>query len=252
MAEALAGQEAVIHLAGYDDGVAPSDKDYIETNVLGAWNVFNAAEGAGVTKLVAASSSAMFGFGFDCRPDYLPVDEDHPLNCRGAYGHSKELIECMARQFVRRGHLKVVCLRPTLIVRPEKEAQILAQLALDEPDSDPPEGATGPGGVRPYGALSATRSYVSSRDTARAFCLALDYEGADYDVFNIAAADSIGREDTLKRLERIYGRLPEIRYPGLFAGRPSASVLDIRQARDRLGWAPQEDWAAIAGRHEGG
>ena len=51
-------------------------------------------------------------------------------------------------------------------------------------------------------------------------------------------------------MERIYGRLPEIRYPGLFAGRSSASVLDIRQARDRLGWVPQEDWAAIAGRHE--
>ncbi len=45
---ALAGQEAAIHLAGFDDGMAPHDSDYMKTNVQGAWNVFNAAEEAGL------------------------------------------------------------------------------------------------------------------------------------------------------------------------------------------------------------
>ncbi len=244
---ALAGQEAAIHLAGFDDGKAPRDRGYFETNVQGAWNVFHAAEEAGLRKLVVASSSAAYGLGYDRMPDYLPVDEAHPLHTTGAYGHSKEAIETMARYFVRRGRLDIVCLRPTLILRPEREAAILAQLALPDPDSPPPEGAPGADGESPYGALSANRSYVRSRDTARCFRMALDHDGTGYDVFNVSAADSIGRVDTLERLAAVYGELPEVRDPALYADDPHAGVLGIRRARDVLGWEPEGDWTSLAG-----
>jgi len=243
---ALAGQEAAIHLAGFDDGMAPHDRDYMKTNVQGAWNLFHAAEEAGLRRLVVASSSAAYGLGYDRMPDYLPVDEAHPLHTTGTYGHSKEAIETMARHFVRRGRLDIVCLRPTLILRPEREAAILAQLALPDPDGDPPEAAAG-ADTAPYGALSATRSYVRSQDAARAFRMALDHDGAGYDVFNLAAADGIGRMETLVRLAAVYGRLPAIRDPELYARDPHASVLDSRRARDRLGWEPEGDWTSVAG-----
>jgi nucleoside-diphosphate-sugar epimerase len=80
---ALAGQEALIHLAGIDDGKAAHDRDYFATNVQGAWNLFHAAEEAGLRKLVVASSSAALGIGYDRMPDYLPVDEGHPLHNTG-------------------------------------------------------------------------------------------------------------------------------------------------------------------------
>ncbi len=249
---ALSGQEAAIHLAGFDDGMAPRDSDYMKTNVQGAWNVFHAAEAAGLRKLVVASSSAAYGIGADRMPDYLPVDEAHPLHTTETYGHSKEAIETMARHFVRRGHLEIVCLRPTLIVRPEREAAILAQLALPDPDRDPPEGANGGAqDTAPYGALSATRSYVRSQDAARCFRMALDHDGPGFDVFNVGAADGIGRVDTLARLAAVYGRLPEVRDTALYARDPFASVLDSRRARDRLGWEPEGDWTAVAAKHEG-
>jgi nucleoside-diphosphate-sugar epimerase len=244
---ALAGQEALIHLAGIDDGKAAHDRDYFATNVQGAWNLFHAAEEAGLRKLVVASSSAALGIGYDRMPDYLPVDEGHPLHNTGTYGHSKEAIETAARHFVRRGRLDIVCLRPTLIVRPEREAAILAQLALPDPDS----GALGGDGTAPYGALSATRSYVRSQDAARCFRLALDHDGAGFEVFNVSAVDSIGRMETLERLTAVYGRLPEIRDPALYARDPFAGVLDIRKTRDRLGWEPEGDWTSIAARHAG-
>ena len=248
---ALAGQDAAIHLAGFDDGMAPHDRDYMETNVQGAWNLFHAAEEAGLRKLVVASSSAAYGIGGDRMPDYLPVDEDHPLHTTGTYGHSKEAIETMARHFVRRGGLDIVCLRPTLIVRPEREAAILAQLALPDPDRDSPDDAVGTTGGAPYGALSATRSYVRSQDAARCFRMALDHDGAGFEVFNVGAVDSIGRVDTLARLTAVYGRLPEVRDPALYARDPHASVLDIRRARDRLGWEPEGDWTSVVAEYAG-
>ncbi len=77
------------------------------------------------------SSSATYGIGRQWPPDYLPVDETHPLRPRDAYGLGKEMIERMARLFARRGGFTCVCLRPTLIVRPERWARNPAASAYD-------------------------------------------------------------------------------------------------------------------------
>ncbi len=239
---AVAGYQAIIHLAGWDDGDAPDEGAYIKTNVVGAWHVFEAAAAAGIAHLVVASSSAAYGIGRHRPAEYLPVDESHPLWPRDAYGLGKETIESMARQFAREGRFTSVCLRPTLIVRPEREAAIRAQLALPDPDAAPPADFTGADDVRPYGALSPTRTYVRSADAARAFRLALDYQDQAFDVFNIAAGDTMGGEATLARLRQAWGALPEIRDPARWASMPAASTLDARRARDRLGWEAAAGW----------
>lgn len=249
VSEAVAGQDAVIHLAGIDDGNDFPDQDYFRTNVQGTWNLLHAAEAAGVHKIVAASSTAVYGVGRDRMPDYLPIDENHPQRPTATYNLTKQIIEVQCRSFVARGRLAIVCLRPTLIVRPEREAAMLTQLDLDDPDSDPPHGYHAPGAEAPYGALSVLRSYVRSEDAARCFRLALDYEDNAFEVFNVGAADGIGHEKTLARLERAYGQLPEIRAPERFQSDPYASVLDSSRARERLGWEPRGDWDSIASKH---
>ena len=246
---AIAGHDAMIHLAGYDAGLAPDDKGYIETNIQGAWNVLHAAEEAGLRKVVVASSFSALGLGYDRMPDYLPVDENHPLRPTDPYGLSKQIIETVAHNFVSRGQLEIVCLRPTLIVRPDREAAILAQLVLPDPDRDPPAGTVGAGGIEPAGALSPTRGYVRSVDAARCFRMALDHEGAPFDIFNVAAGDTIGRVETLERLKSVFGRVPEVRDPELYARDPYAGALSVSRARDVLGWEAEGDWQTIAARH---
>jgi nucleoside-diphosphate-sugar epimerase len=246
---ALAGQDAVIHLAGIDDGNDFPDQDYFSTNVQGTWNLLHAAEAAGVRKVVVASSTAVYGVGRDRSPDYLPMDEEHPQRPTATYSLTKQLIELQCRSFARRGTLAIVCLRPTLIVRPEREAAILAQLHLDDPDSDPPRGLHAGEDETPYGALSVLRSYVRSEDAARCFRLALGYDGRPFEVFNVGAADGIGHEQTLARLERVYGRLAEIAKPVYFQTNECASVLDSSRARECLGWEPRGDWDSIVAKH---
>ncbi len=245
----VAGQDAVIHLAGIDDGNDFPDQDYFRTNVQGTWNLLHAAEAAGVRKVVVASSTAVYGVGRDRVPDYLPIDEAHPQRPTATYSLTKQLIEVQCRSFVARGTLAIVCLRPTLIVRPEREAAILAQLDLDDPDSDPPQNLRSTNGETPSGALSVLRSYVRSEDAARCFRLALDYNGNPFDVFNVGAVDGIGHEKTIERLERVYARCPEIRKPAHFQSDATASVLDSSRAREHLGWEPRGDWDSIVGKH---
>ena len=239
---ALRGHDAVIHLAGIDDGDAARPRDYLEVNAPGAWNVFEAALAADIAHIVVASSTAVLGLGAGRPPDYLPVDEAHSVRPSDEYGLSKQLIEAQAAWIARTGRARVVCLRPTLIVRPEMEARIRAQLALPHPDAPPPAGAT-----EAYGALAPSRSYVRSADAARAFRLALDHEGADFEVVQIAAADTIGRIDTLARLGEVWGRLPEVRDAARFAADPAASILDAGHAAAVLDWRAEGDWRDVAG-----
>ena len=133
-----------------------AEEQYIATNVTGNWNVLEAAEHAGVRHVVVASSVAAYGLrpGRKLELDYLPVDEAHPLRADDAYGLSKHLIEITCENLAARGPLRIVCLRPTLILQPESELAVLAQLALPDPDADPPPEAVAGDGARPSGALS--------------------------------------------------------------------------------------------------
>jgi len=249
LAEAVAGFDAIVHLAGIDDGNDFPEQDYFTTNVQGTWNLLHTAESAGVRKLVVAGSSAAYGVGRHRAPHYLPIDEAHPQHPTATYGLTKQTIEIVCRSFAARGVMDVVCLRPTLIVRPEREAAILAQLAFDDAEADPPDGAQAVAGVAPYGALSLLRGYVRSADAARCFRLALEHDAQGFHAFNVAAADGIGHEPLLPRLERAFGRLPDIHDRQRFERCPCASVFDSRLARDVFGWEPRGDWNSVVAEH---
>src|SRR5690349_20560836 len=90
---ALVGADAVIHLAAvHKDGIAPNEVTF-ETNVQGAFNVHEAAWRLGIRRVVSTSSEAILGWDYrlhESAPDYLPIDEDHPIPPHHAYGLSKE------------------------------------------------------------------------------------------------------------------------------------------------------------------
>lgn len=247
---AVRGHDRVVHLAGIDDGTAVPERHYMEVNIQGSWNLLHACEEAGVAKVVIASSSAAFGFNPRNPPDYLPVDEAHPLRPTRTYDLTKALIERTAESFARRGGIgSIVCLRPTLVVRPEKVREILAELATLPPEQGNPGFAVD--GPR-YGELPAHRCFVTSRDAAAAFRMALAAETAPFAAYVVAARDTLGGVDALRWVERAYGRSPEVRDARWFAGRPAASVLDSRAADRDLGWVATDDWAAVVGAATGG
>ena len=76
-----------------------------QTNVVGTFNVHHAAFRLGVKRVVSASSNAIVGWSYSERfmPDYLPIDEDHPLRPEDVYGLSKEIGETIARSYARKG-----------------------------------------------------------------------------------------------------------------------------------------------------
>ena len=230
---AVQGHDAVVHLAAIDLGVPATPERYFGVNVMGTWNVLQAAREAGIHKVILASSISANGVGEmreDFAPRYLPVDEAHPCEPVHPYGISKLVVEEVARGFARTG-MSVICMRPTAVAVPSHLPKMIPR-TLD-PDH------------------RWLASYVTGADTARAFRLALDYEAA-FDVFFLSAADSAASEPTLQRAERLFGHVPEIRDPQRFVREPRASMIDSSRARERLGWEPTSNWPDLAAGVGGG
>ena len=183
-----------------------------------------AAEDAGVKRIVVASSDSVFGLSYnppDWPPQYLPVDEDHPVRPTEFYSLSKYVTETIAQSFAARGRLEVMVIRPVHIVFPPEYPELEGRGA----------------DVENYHFWT----FVAPEDVAQAFDLALDAGYQGYEVFTISGGEGLNQRPTLELARERWGDI-EIRRPDVFKNNPYASVIDITRARTRLGYAPEITW----------
>jgi nucleoside-diphosphate-sugar epimerase len=172
----LRGAEAVVHFAAIPRPTLDVPEVVFRTNVMSAFNVLEAASALGITRVVSASSVSVLGFPFFERPfapDYVPIDEAHPLLPQDAYALSKRIGEELADGFARRGRLTVVSLRFPWIHTPRTFAEQVLPLWAD-----------------PAAGASNLWSYIDSRDVAEAVRLALTAEIGGHEACFVAASDS--------------------------------------------------------------
>lgn len=101
-------QDVIFHLAAQSNVMgAISNIDYsFETNVVGTFNMLKAAQAGGVQRFIFTSSREAYG-----EARYLPVDEEHPLDAKNAYGASKAAGEKYCQVFQNTYGLETVILR---------------------------------------------------------------------------------------------------------------------------------------------
>lgn len=100
--------DAIVHLAALK-AAGDSMKDpqtFADHNIAGAINLLNLATQAGVRNIVFSSSAATYG-----DPQYLPMDEKHPLNPTNFYGFTKLKVEEILAWYSRLGKLRYASLR---------------------------------------------------------------------------------------------------------------------------------------------
>ena len=220
--KALTGHDAVIHLAAIPNPREADAKTTFDNNVEGAWTVLQAAEDAGIKRVVVASSDSVFGLSYnppDWPPQFLPVDETHPTRPTEVYSLSKKITETISESFAARGKMEVLAIRPCHIVFP-----------------------------RGYGQLEARGqdlenyhfwAWVDPKDVAQAFRLAVhtsDYNG--FDVYTVAAEEGLNTKPTLELAAARWKNMPVIRRPEIYDSCNTASILDISKIKDRLGFVP--------------
>lgn len=243
VAEACLGQDAIVHIAARPNIWSGSGTEIMQTNVVGTWNVLEAAEQAGVKRVILTSSDSVLGYTVMSStmipPDYLPVDQDHPLRPTDPYALSKMLCEDMGRSFSLRGKMEVLVIRPVYVLYPEFECEVRARAAN-------PTGYKGPeaGGRQPAGG-GPLWHYVDPRDLARAFRLALEVKNPRFAAYVISARNTLAPEPTIERLARIMGRHIPVKRPEVYKANPYAPLYDLAPARDDLGFEAEHDMRSL-------
>lgn len=233
MVETLEGHDAIVHLAGIDLDTETEADRYLTTNVVGTWNVLEAAKECDIRRVVLCSSITATGLS-EARPDfppcYLPVDEDHPMKPQHAYSVSKQMVELAGDAFNRPGAFDVISLRLMLVMLPHNYA--LARERAADPAS------------------RWLFYYITPQDAAVAFRCALEADALPYTRYFITAADTCHTAPTLEWVERAQGMVPELRNPDFYGDNPRASIFDGSRAREVLGFSPSSNWLDLSGHTE--
>ena len=101
--------DAVVHFAGLKAVGESVEKplEYYDNNVCGTIALLRAMKEAGVKRIIFSSSATVYG-----TPQYLPLDENHPLSVTNPYGRTKlQIEEILSDLCVSDPDWSAVCLR---------------------------------------------------------------------------------------------------------------------------------------------
>lgn len=215
--------DAVVHFAAVPRILLTTDNECFRVNTIGTYNVIDAAVKFRVRKIVFASSETTYGVCFadgERKPDYIPVDEEHPTIPEDSYAMSKVVNEATARSFQRRSGFDIYGLRINNVIEPhEYEQNFPAYMSNPE--------------MRRRNIFA----YIDARDLGHMVdrCLAVD--GLGYQVFNVSNDNHSVDTPTSELTQRFYSGVPVTR-----ALAEDETFYSNRKAKDLVGFRPQHDW----------
>lgn len=214
--------DAVVHFAAVPRILIAPDSETYRVNVMGTYNVIEAAAKMGVKKIIIASSETTYGVCFSegqTDPAYLPLDEDYDVNPMDSYGASKVANEGVARAFARRFGIDIYALRIGNVIEPHEYSNFAAYAA------------------DPASRRRIVFSYIDARDLGLMVDLCLSKNGLGFQVFNVGNDNNSVPQPNSQLLERFFPNVPLTR-----AVDESEALFSSRKAQDVLGFAPRFNW----------
>jgi len=216
--------DAVIHFAAIPRLMMTSDNECYRVNTLGTYNVLDTAIKFGIKKVIFASSETTYGVCFadgEVKPDYLPIDENHPTIPQDSYAMSKVVNEATAKSFQRRSGIDIYGLRINNVIEPHEYKEKFPAY-MENPD------------LRRRNIFS----YIDARDLGQMVQKCLDTDGLGYEVFNVSNDDHSVGLSSEKLIETYYQDI-EIKTP-----RVPESFYSNEKAKKLLGFQPCHSWRA--------
>jgi nucleoside-diphosphate-sugar epimerase len=217
--------DAVVHFAAVPRILLKSDNECFRVNTLGTYNVIDAALKFGVRKIVFASSETTYGVCFadgERKPDYLPVDEDHPTVPEDSYAMSKVVNEVTARSFHARSGADIYGLRINNVIEPHEYREIFPGYIADP-------------SVRRRNFFA----YIDARDLGHMVDRCLEVDGLGYQVFNVSNDTHSVDRTTQELADTFYGGVPLKRAMG-----DHETFYSSAKAKELLGFSPRFGWRA--------
>ncbi|MDP8909086.1 MAG: SDR family oxidoreductase [Chloroflexota bacterium] len=238
---AVRGCEVVLHQAAMPS-VPRSIQDPLTSNasnVIGTLNVLLAARDSGVSRVVYASSSSVYG----ATPG-LPKDESLPALPISPYAVAKLASEGYCRSFTEVYGLETVALRYFNVFGPRQDP--LSQYSAVIPNFI----TAALHGESPviFGDGEQSRDFTYVDNVVEANVLAMAAPDVAGRVYNIALGDRISLNELVASIGEVLGRSLEARHEAARPGDVRHSMADTTRAREELGFRVVVDFKDGLGR----
>jgi UDP-glucose 4-epimerase len=227
---ALDGCEIVFHLASTTvPATSNADPAFdVTSNLLGALGLIAAMRARGLRRIVFFSSGGTVYGG----PDYLPIDEAHPLRPISSYGVVKVAIEQYLGMYQRLGELEPLILRPSNPYGPRQSAAggqgfVAAALARAHAGER----------LQIWGDGEITRDYIYIDDLIRLVLVSAVSDACG--VFNAGSGEGQTLNSICTAVEQASKRRLQKDYLPARAFDVREVVLDTAAARMRFAWVPR-------------
>jgi nucleoside-diphosphate-sugar epimerase len=210
--------DALVHFAAIPRILIKSDEETFRVNVLGTYNVIEAAVKLGIKKIIIASSETTYGVCFangNMDPEWLPVDESHPTEPMDSYGLSKVINEQTAKSFQLRSGFDIYSLRIGNVIEPDEYHRFKDFFK------------------NPSQRLRNIFNYIDARDLGQVVNLCLSKDGLGYDVFNVGNNNNsvdIKNKDIIEKYYKnvkIKEKLAD--YEALFSNKKIKNILGFKE-----------------------
>jgi UDP-glucuronate 4-epimerase len=223
------GYDSIIHIAARA-GVRPSVQNpsaYIETNVVGTYNLVEAARLAGVGQFLLASSSSVYGMA-----GKVPFSEDLALpQTLSPYAATKLAAEHLCGSYSHLYELAVVVMRFFTVYGPAQRPD----LAIHKFTDSIYRGRS----VQQYGDGTTRRDYTYVDDIVQGVLGALKYRRTPFEIFNLGENQTTTLTDLIVSIENALGKKAIIEHLPEQQGDMPLTCADIDKARALLGYHPR-------------
>jgi nucleoside-diphosphate-sugar epimerase len=219
----IPGFDAVVHFAAIPRILIHPDNETYRVNVMGTYNVLEASVKTGIRKVIFASSETTYGICFaegEKKPEYIPVDEQHPTIPHDSYAASKVVNEVTAQSFQARSGIDIYGLRINNVIEPHEYEDLFPAFFAD-----------------PALRRRNIFAYIDARDLARMVELMLQTDGLGYQVFNASNDDNSVHIPSGEIRRRFYEGVPLTRDMG-----EHETFYSNEKAKRLLGFQPEHSW----------
>ena len=235
VSNSIKGSDVVIHLAAKINVKESFANPNLtkRVNVDGTKNLLEACKENQITKIIAASSAAVYG---DCNDSNVHLSENSKTVSISPYGESKLGMEINVKEFSKMYQLNAVILRFFNIYgigqSPEYAGVITKFLQKIKENKS----------LEIFGDGLQTRDFVSIHDVMDSiFDTIANIEGKRGNIYNIASGKSISINDLAALMISISGNDLKIIHSSLKKGDIRFSLADISLAKKDLGFQPKID-----------
>jgi len=204
-------------------------RDFIETNILGTFNILQAARENKVKKIILTSSSEVYGTAI-----HLPIDEKHSLQAQSPYSATKISADKIAESFYRTYNIPITIIRPFNTYGPRQSMRAVIPTIIYQ--------ALTKNKVE-LGSLSPKRDFNYVKDTVEGFIKIAESDNSIGEIINISSGQTFSIGELVEKIKKIIGKDFSVETKEEKVRPENSEVMlllgDNSKAKMLLGWEPK-------------